>query len=123
MDGGRRPFLLLMVFTALLVLFLDVPRQRVEQWEQQLTNYVERTEEEISDSMKRAVVRSICPDILQDHLDLNVTRLDTYQKVRTEIDRYVDQTVSKNGPTPMELDSMMQQWPKKPPGKGKDPKN
>ena len=50
------------------------------------------------------------PDTLEDHLEMNISRLDTYRKARTEVISYTEQKAAKadahsGGAAPMELDA------------------
>ncbi|CAK0834258.1 unnamed protein product [Prorocentrum cordatum] len=74
----------------------------IEQWEQHYMSF-----------------NSMCPDVLSNHLDLSVSRLLTYELLKQEIERYVEQTVARNGPTPMEIGSIGPKGAPKGKGKGK----
>jgi hypothetical protein len=75
----------------------------IEQWEQDYQHYKDQTTEVLSDSMRKACLQSMCPSDLSNHIDLNIVRLNTYDDLKREIERYVEQVVARNGPVPMDI--------------------
>ena len=56
-----------------------------------------------------AVLLQLVPENLEEHLELNIQRFDTYSKMRAEVISFLEQKVSKSliddgGAAPMELD-------------------
>jgi hypothetical protein len=82
---------------------MDYLISAIEQWEQDYQHYKDRTTEVLSDSMRKACLQSMCPSDLSNHIDLNIVRLDTYDDLKREIERYVEQVVARNGPAPMDI--------------------
>jgi hypothetical protein len=78
----------------------------IEQWEQDYQRYKDRTTEVLSDSMRKACLQSMCPSDLSNRIDLNIVRLNTYDDLKREIERYVEQVVATNGPTPMDIGTL-----------------
>ena len=94
----------------------------IENWEQDYRHYAERTGDKLSDNMRRATLQGMCPDKLSDHIDLNIYRLTTYDDLKREIERYLEQA-ARTGPVPMEIGSFTGDWKGwKGKNKGKDPK-
>jgi hypothetical protein len=75
----------------------------IEQWEQDYQHYKDRTTEVLSDSMRKACLQSMCPSDLSNHIDLNIVRLNTYDDLKREIERYVEQVVARNGLVSMDI--------------------
>ena len=85
---------------------LDLLPSAIEQWEQDLSHYVERTNNPLSDEMKRACVQTLCPSDLSTHLDMNITRLDSYDLLKREIERYCEQVATRRGSAPMDISAL-----------------
>ena len=85
---------------------LDLLLSAIEQWEQDLSHYVERTNNPLSDEMKRACVQTLCPSDLSTHLDMNITRLDSYDLLKREIERYCEQVATRSGSAPMDISAL-----------------
>jgi hypothetical protein len=57
--------------------------------------------------------------VISNRIDLNIVRLNTYDDLEREIERYVEQVVAKNGPTPMDIGTLAK-GDSKGKGEGKD---
>ena len=49
-----------------------------------------------SDEILRAVLLQLVPENLEEHLELNIQRFDTYSKMRAEVISFLEQKVSKS---------------------------
>ena len=83
-------------------------RSAIDKWESDIVEYKDRGQPEPSDETKRAVLLAMVPENLEEHLELNVQRLDTYEKMRAEVVSYTEQKSSKaevdhGGAMPMDL--------------------
>jgi hypothetical protein len=87
--------------------------------EQDYQHYKDRTTEVLSDSMRKACLQSMCPNDLSNHIDLNIVRLHTYDDLKKQIKRYVEQVFARNGPVPMDIGTFSK-GDSKGEGKGKD---
>ena len=96
-------------------------RAHVESWEEEYRLYREKTGEDISDSMQRVCLMSMCPEVLAQHLDMNVIRLDNYQRMKAEIMGYLESSQARlsAGAAPMDVEPGMGSLAK---GKGKGAK-
>jgi hypothetical protein len=96
-------------------------RGAVEEWQRKYKEYSERTTETLPDSVQRSCIQSICPEHLQDHLDLHTVRVGTFALMMEEIDQYlvVKYTRDMGGATPMDVDSMYKGGKGKGKSKGK----
>ena len=56
--------------------------------------------------MKRACVQTLCPSDLSTHLDMNITRLDSYDLLKREIERYCEQVATRSGSAPMDISAL-----------------
>ena len=96
----------------------------IEWWEQEYSRYADRTKEVLSESMRKATLHAMCPPELANHLDLHIQRLDTYDLLKSEIERYMEQVVARtSGPTPMDIGSLHNEHKRKGKGKGHDKGN
>ena len=92
---------------------LDKLLSAIEHWEADYRLHVERSTEALSESQRRMCLHGLVPDELLDHLEMNATRLGTYQQTKMEIERYVEARKSRmsatgsGGATPMELDPLL----------------
>ena len=93
---------------------LDTLRTAIETWEREYRLYCERTTEDLSDSVRRLTLQSMCPQALQEHLEFHSARLNSYPVLRAEIDAYLEVKTAVGAPIPMDLDAL------KGKGKGKD---
>ena len=89
---------------------LDGLRAAIDRWEADLVEYVQRGNQDLSDPQKITVLLSMVPESLEDHLEMNIGRLDTYAKARSEVISYTEQKAAKadadsGGAVPMELDA------------------
>ena len=91
---------------------LDHLRATMETWECELREYVERTGEALSDSVKRLTLLSMCPAAVEEHCSFHSSRLSTYSQLRDEIDAYLSIKISATGSVPMDLDALSQNQPK-----------
>ena len=85
----------------------------LEKWERALLQYQERSSETLGEATKLMVLLSLCPKVLQEHLELNMSRLTTYATMRQEAVRYVETHLSRSasssanqGAVPMEIGSL-----------------
>jgi hypothetical protein len=96
----------------------------IEWWEQEYSRYADRTKETLSESMRKATLHAMCPPELANHLDLHIQRLDTYDLLKSEIERYMEQVVARtSGPAPMDIGSLHNEHKRKGKGKGHDKGN
>ena len=82
--------------------------------------YVQRGNRDLDDPQKVTILLSMVPEQLEDHLEMNIGRLDTYAKARAEVISYAEQKAAKveePGAVPMELDAF--KGKKGPKGAGK----
>ena len=70
----------------------------IELWERRLREFERRSAEtgstdplKINGPIKTWLLLHIVPKVLKDHIELNMSKFDTYEKVREEIFRYVEQ--------------------------------
>ena len=89
-----------------------------EKWDKEYLLYKTRTGEELSDAVQRMCLMALVPETLQQHLELNMSRLGTRDIMWHEVERYVESRTSRVAAEamPMELDPL--NWKGK--GKGKD---
>ena len=59
---------------------LDNLRSAIDGWEVDLVEYVQRGNKDLDDPQKITILLSMVPETLEDHLEMNIGRLDTYQK-------------------------------------------
>ena len=97
----------LQAFTALSEVGTDQLLSAIEQWEQDYIHYTDRTGEDISDNMRKACLQSMCPTELPNHIDMNILRLNTYAILKAEVERYIEQVATREGPTPMDIGSLL----------------
>ena len=81
---------------------LDGLKAAIDRWEADLVEYVQRGNRDLDDPQ--------VPESLEDHLEMNMSRLDTYVKARSEVISYTEQKAFKadadsGGAAPMELDA------------------
>eukprot|EP00959_Pyramimonas_sp_CCMP1952_P148482 3106537-Pyramimonas_sp.AAC.1 len=83
MNLGRKRSILMRV--------LNQPEQKlenlssaIEAWTQDITRYQQRAKKTIDDDIKTAVLISMCPNPLKQHLQLNQNRFDFYDDVVEE---------------------------------------
>ena len=97
---------------------LEQLRASIDKWEADLAEYVQRGNKDLEDAQKVTILLSMVPETLEDHLEMNIARLDTCAKARAEVISYTEQKSAKvddGGATPMELDAFK--------GKGKGGKD
>eukprot|EP00973_Karenia_brevis_P063009 8759210-Karenia_brevis.AAC.1 len=58
---------------------LDGLRKALEEWDADLREYRERTQKDLDDDQKALSIQDMCPTNLQDHLELQAARLNTYE--------------------------------------------
>jgi len=63
--------------------------EELEEWEEALEKYEGSAEEEIPDSVKRAVLTEAAPKIVQDHLSLNAGDIGNYYEMKTIVLDYL----------------------------------
>ncbi len=100
---------------------LDKLREGLESWENLKRKYEERRKKQLEDDIRRSCLQQMCPNRLQDHLDLQASRLTDYDSMKHEILAYIENVETrkeaKTGSDPMDVDSLA-----KGKGKGKDAK-
>ena len=100
---------------------LDKLREGLESWENLKRKYEERRKKQLEDDICRSCLQQMCPNKLQDHLDLQASRLVDYDSMQHEILAYIENVgtrkEAKIGSAPMDVDSLA-----KSKGKGKDSK-
>ena len=87
---------------------LEQLRASIDKWEADLVEYVQRGGRDLDDDQKVTILLSMVPEQLEDHLEMNIGRLDTYAKARAEVISYTEQKAAKvdePGAVPMELDA------------------
>ena len=88
---------------------LSTMRSSLDRFEADLIEYEDRGQPRPSDETLRAILLSMVPENLEEHLELNIQRFDTYSKMRPEVVSFLEQKASKNlidsgGAQPMEID-------------------
>ena len=90
----------------------------IEHWERRIREFEKRSAEtgsptfQFTEEMKIWILLShLVPKVLKDHIEFNLTRFDTYDKVKSEIERYVAQKRSTeelrgSGAAPMEIGAL-----------------
>ena len=100
---------------------LDKLREGLESRENLKRKYEERRKKQLEDDICRSCLQQMCPNKLQDHLDLQASRLTDYDSMKHEILAYIENVETrkeaKTGSAPMDVDSLA-----KSKGKGKDSK-
>ena len=91
---------------------------KIEQWEESVRRYGERSRTAWSDDFRVASLTSMCPKVFQDHIGLNQNRLAKYEDVRNEVFSYLEMKHDSQKPTPMDVGS----WDYEKGGKGKGKK-
>ena len=87
---------------------LEQLRAAIDKWEADLAEYVRRGNRDLDDPQKVTILLSMVPEQLEDHLEMNIGRLDTYAKARAEVISYTEQKAAKiddGGAAPMDLDT------------------
>ena len=87
---------------------LEQLRAAIDKWEADLAEYVQRGNRDLDDPPKVTILLSMVPEQLEDHLEMNIGRLDTYAKARAEVISYTEQKAAKiddGGAAPMDLDA------------------
>ena len=100
---------------------LDKLREGLESWENLKRKYEERRKKPLEDDICRSCLQQMCPNKLQDHLDLQASRLTSYDQVKSEVLAYLENVETrkeaKSGAVPMDVDSLAKNK-----GKGKSDK-
>eukprot|EP00435_Cladocopium_sp_Y103_P030290 s1121_g7.t1 len=102
---------------------LENLRSAIDRWEASILEYTQRGNQDLSDVAKITGLMAMCPENLEDHLELNIGRLDTYAKMRSEVVSYTEQKYAKTDAesgdaAPMELDAFKGKGAKGKGGKG-----
>ena len=82
-------------------------RSSLDKLESDIIEYEGRGQTRPSDETMRAILLSLVPENLEEHLELNIQRFDSYTKMRTEVVSFLEQKASKvddGGDQPMDLD-------------------
>ena len=82
-------------------------RSSLDKLESDIIEYEGREQTRPSDETMRAILLSLVPENLEEHLELNIQRFDTYTKMRTEVVSFLAQKASKvddGGAQPIDLD-------------------
>ena len=101
---------------------LDKLREGLESWENLKRKYEERRKKQQEDDICRNCLQQMCPNKLQDHLDLQASRLVDYDSMKHEMLAYIENVETRKEALrlvqpPMDVDSLA-----KSKGKGKDSK-
>ena len=76
---------------------LDKLREGLESWENLKRKYEERRKKQLEDDICRSCLQQMCPNKLQDHLDLQASRLTDYDSMKHEILAYIENVENKEG--------------------------
>ena len=100
---------------------MSTMRSSLDRFESDIVEYESRGQAKPSDETLRAVLLAMAPENLEEHLELNIQRFDTYSKMRSEVISFLEQKASKSmvddgGAAPMDLDYVQGK------GKGKSTK-
>ena len=82
---------------------------RVAQWERLVKDYDQVADHPVEESVKMAVFEAqLCPDEIKDHLNLNATRLQTYDAMKQEVVNVMTarQGREHQGPMPMDISAV-----------------
>ena len=89
---------------------LDKLREGLESWENLKRKYEDRRRKPLEDDICRSCLQQMCPNKLQDHLDLQASRLTSYDQVKSEVLAYLENVETrkeaKSGAVPMDVDSL-----------------
>ena len=84
----------------------------LEKWERALLQCQEPPSESLGEATKLMVLLSLCPKVLQEHLELNMSRLTTYATMRQQAVRHIETHLSRasasassQGAAPMDIGS------------------
>ena len=69
---------------------LDKLREGLESWENLKRKYEDRRKKPLEDDICRSCLQQMCPNKLQDHLDLQASRLTTHDQVKAEVLAYLE---------------------------------
>ena len=69
---------------------LDKLREGLESWENLKRKYEDRRKKPLEDDICRSCLQQMCPNKLQDHLDLQASRLTSYDQVKAEVLAYLE---------------------------------
>ena len=88
---------------------MSTMRSGLDRFESDIVEYESRGQTKPSDETLRAVLLAMVPENLEEHLELNIQRFDTYPKMRSEVISFLEQKASKSmvddgGAAPMDLD-------------------
>ena len=83
-------------------------RLGLDRFESDIVEHESRGQTKPSDETLRAVLLAMVPENLEEHLELNIQRFDTYPKMRSEVISFLEQKASKSmvddgGAAPMDL--------------------
>ena len=67
----------------------------MDKLESDIIEYEGRGQTRPSDETMRAILLSLVPENLEEHLELNIQRFDTYTKMRTDVVSFLEQKASK----------------------------
>ena len=83
--------------------------QAITSWEKQVRDYEQQSADKVSDAIKMGVVLHHLPDqSLREHLLLNASRYDTYDKVAAEVRQVTMARAVWSGPSPMDVSALQQ---------------
>ena len=94
-------------FSILLESTMSTLRSSLDKLESDIIEHEGRGQTRPSDGTMRAILLSLVPENLEEHLELNIQHFDTYTKMRTEVVSFLEQKASKVddwGAQPMDLD-------------------
>ena len=103
---------------------LENLRKHIEEWEHSLREYEDRTGKNLEDDQTALFITNMCPESLRDHLEIQASRLNTYDLIRKEVDAYLESRSAREagGATAMDIGSFTKghKGKSKGGGKGKD---
>ena len=89
---------------------LDKLREGLESWENLKRKYEDRRKKPLEDDICRSCLQQMCPNKLQDNLDLQASRLTSYDQVKAEVLAHLENVETrkeaKSGAVPMDVDSL-----------------
>ena len=75
---------------------MSTMRSSLDRFESDIVEYESRGQAKPSDETLRAVLLAMVPENLEEHLELNIQRFDTYSKMRSEVISFLEQKASKS---------------------------
>ena len=79
----------------------------IHQWKERVSSYQARAREIIiSDVVLSRILTEMCPEHIETHIHLNLTRLPDYAAVRSEIETFLEARQSSSNPDAMDIGSL-----------------